>query len=233
MKTAVIMDVLVAAALLWFLARGARRGLVQAVAGLLITVLALGGAGIASRALTPTVTELLSPVIQERVADRVGIALEDEAQTPASPGELDDLLTRLQASELLKLMGLDENVTDALAEKVEEKVRETGETIATAVVESLMESVVYAVLFLLLFIVLTVVLRLALDALNLVMKLPGLHLLNGLGGAAVGLLQGVLVLFLAAFLIRWLNVPLDAQAVSETKLLHFFMTYSPLDLLSY
>jgi uncharacterized protein YacL len=102
-----------------------------------------------------------------------------------------------------------------------------------AVVDSVMESFVYMVLFALSFAVLSLLLHLVARALDIAMKLPGVHLLNGLGGAVVGLIQGVLLIFLAIWLLRCLRVSFDTEIVAQTRLLSFFTSHSPLDLLFY
>lgn len=265
MQTAVIIDCIVAAVLLGFLIYGAWRGLFRAVAGLLMVILALTGAMFVARELTPIATNLLRPVIENTVTQRVDDAMNgsapsqggeetvvpvqpeisppsSEASSPSgsasaadSSGALGDsgAQTRLQAGELLKLMGWDDILTKSLSDRAEEKVRDTGVSLAMAVVDSVMESFVYMVLFALSFAVLSLLLHLVARALDIAMKLPGVHLLNGLGGAVVGLIQGVLLIFLAIWLLRCLRVSFDTEIVAQTRLLSFFTSHSPLDLLFY
>lgn len=262
MKTAVIIDCVVAAVLLATLIYGACRGLFQAVAGLAVIVLSLAGATFAARSLTPAATELVRPVIEQFVTQRMDSALggsgtengaESSGQinqenqhdvliplkpqisqnTSADSSAASDLTTRIQAAELLNLMGLDDTLRDSLSNRVEEKVRDTGVSIAMAVVESVMESIVYMILFILAFFVLTLLLRLLEKAMNLAMKLPGVHALNALGGAAVGLIEGVLLIFLVIWILRFFHVSFETELIAQTRIFNFFTTHSPLDLLSY
>lgn len=264
MKTAVIIDCIVAAVLLGFMIYGAWRGLFRAVVGLLMVILALAGATFAARELTPMATELIRPVIETSVTQRVddaingGSSSEDgDGVTPVKPqvgadtsedqmastsggaadssgdSTEDGAQTRLQAGELLKLMGWDDTLTQSLSDKVAEKVQETGVSLAMAVVDSVMESFVYILLFALPFVVLMLLLHLVAKALDLAMKLPGIHFLNGLGGALMGLIQGALLVFLAIWLLRCLHVSFDTETVAQTRLLSFFTSHSPLDLLFY
>lgn len=271
MKTAVIIDCIVAAVLFGFLVYGAWRGLFRAVVGLLMVILALTGATFAARELTPMATKLLRPVIETTVTQRVDDAINggsssqadgssaengdgvtpvkpqvgsdtSEDQTPSTYGgaagssgdsSKDGAQTRLQAGELLKLMGWDDTLTKSLSDRAEEKVQETGVSLAMAVVDSVMESFVYMLLFTLSFVVLMLLLHLVAKALDLAMKLPGIHFLNGLGGALVGLIQGALLVFLAIWLLRCLRVSFNTEIVAQTHLLSFFTSHSPLDLLFY
>ena len=247
MKIAVIIDCAIAAVLLGFVIYGAWRGLFRAVAGLLIAVLSLTGAMFAARELTPAATELIRPVIQSAVTRRVDDALHGDSSENAEAGEPEEAPqeapqesaapdggpSRLQADQLLRLMGWDEGAAQALAEKAEDRVRQTGVSLAMAVVDSVMESFVYMVLLVVSFLVLSLLLHLAAKALDLAARLPGVSLLNGLGGALAGLVQGGLVIFLAVWLLRCLNAAPGAELVEQTRVLRFFMTSSPLDLLFY
>ena len=243
MKIAVIIDCAIAAVLLGFVIWGAWRGLFRAVAGLLIAVLSLTGAMFAARELAPAVTELIRPVIQSAVTQRVddalhgdpsaGEAAEKAEEAPQGSAVPDGGQSRLQADQLLRLMGWDEGAAQALAEKAEDRIQQTGVSLAMAVVDSVMESFVYMALLVISFIVLSLLLHLAAKALDLAARLPGVSLINGLGGALAGLVQGGLVIFLAVWLLRCLHAAPGAELVEQTRVLRFFMTRSPLDLLFY
>ena len=62
--------------------------------------------------------------------------------------------------------------------------------------------------------------RLAARALDLVLKLPVLHGANALGGALVGLLEGLAVQLLLTMLLSRLDVPLE-----ESVILHRFAAW--------
>ena len=67
---------------------------------------------------------------------------------------------------------------------------------------------------------------------DLLAKLPGLSSLNALGGAALGLVKGALVLFLAIWAARRLGVSFETEEVAQTYILQFFATHTPLSMLS-
>ncbi|WP_312611837.1 CvpA family protein [Oscillibacter sp.] len=255
MKTAVIIDCILAALLLGFLIYGAWRGLFRSVVGLVIVVLALTGATFAARELTPMAVDLLRPVIESAISKRVddamsgGASSQAEDVAPVQPelptkstgggssaagsGGEDSSLLRIQAGELLRLMGWDDTLTKSLSDKAAEKVRETGVSLAMAVADSVTESFVYMLIFALSFVALLLLLHLVAKALDVATKLPGIHFLNGLGGALIGLLQGALLIFLVVWLLRSTRVSFDAETVNQTYLLRFFVSNGPLDLLFY
>jgi hypothetical protein len=67
---------------------------------------------------------------------------------------------------------------------------------------------------------------------GLVLRLPGLHGLNALGGGALGLAEGVLLVFLAVWVLRRLGVSFDAAPLAEAHILRIFTENTPLSLLS-
>ena len=235
MTTPVIIDAVAVAILAFFVLWGAHQGLLRSLAGLLTIVAALVGAGLIAGALADSAARLAGPLVEERIRTQVDEAITAQASQKVEMPELDveggD--EEFDIQDLLALMGLDQDVRDSLTEEIQEKAVDAGTTIAAAAVESVVRSVLYGVVFLLSFLALTVLLKLALRALDLVLKLPGLHLLNTLGGAAAGLVQGVVLAFLAIWIARRLGVSFETEPVAQTHILHFFTTNTPLSALSF
>lgn len=225
MTLPVIIDAVVVIILVAFVVYGAKRGLLQALTGLLVVVVALVGAGMVAATFSAPVAKLVSPIVEEKITERVEEALaERDVQTQTGEADIQDLLA---------LLGIDEDVRGTLSEKAQKSVRETGASIVAAVVESLVYSIVHSLLFVLAFLVLVLLLRVLVGAMGIVMKLPGLHGLNALGGGLLGLVEGALVLFLAVWAARRLGVSFEAGPLAETHILRIFTTNTPLGLLSF
>lgn len=174
---------------------GARRGLFRALAGLLIVVLALVGSRFAANALAPPAAKWAEPAIQRYIEKRLDEALPEE-------GAPEELLPE----ELLGLLGLAGVRLEDLADRARESVRETGADILTAVARSVTEAFLYGAIEALAFLLLAAALHLAAKAMDLALRLPVLHGANALGGAAAGLIEGALAVWLLALLLRRLGV---------------------------
>lgn len=133
---------------------------------------------------------------------------------------------------MLEGLSIDKELVEELLESVREKVTGAGISLLDALVETLVETVVHAVLFLLAFVVLNILLRVLLAAMDLVLMLPGLRTLNALGGAAVALVEGTLLLFLLVWVARRCAVDVAAFAES-TVLFRFFVDNTPLSVISF
>ena len=228
MTTAVIIDAIVVVVLLAFAIWGARQGLVRALAGLVMVIVALVGAGMIAATFSDPAARLAAPVIQKHITSRVEEAM--AVQTDSTPEEVGE---EPRVEDLLVLLGLDEDVRGSLAEQAEEQIRDAGASIVSAVVESMVGSVAYGVLFILSFLALLLMLHVLVGAMDLVMKLPLLHGLNTLGGGALGLIEGTLVLFLAVWAARRLGISFEKEALAEAHILRIFTTNTPLSLLSF
>ena len=231
--TAIILDILTAAALIAFTVAGAHRGFFRTVAGLLAVILALVGAQLFTNWAAPHVSGVLQPAIERRVEKKVDATLGGDTITPQEPqigasrpdSETQDQkeAEESEIQRLLRAIGVDEQLFQRLGESAREKVRDTGVTVATAVVQSVAESVIRALLFLL---------KLLAKVLDLALKLPVLRSMNGLAGAAVGLVEGALAVFLAVWLLRRFGVSFETPAVEGTYLLSFFAKHTPLSALA-
>lgn len=220
MTTPVIIDAVAVAVLALFAIVGAWKGLLRTLAGLLVLAVSLAGAGIVASALSVPAAKLVAPVIEKRIEARLDEALEERAETETPP-----------LAELLDLLGVDRARRDALADRTEKSVRDTGATLAAALVESLAQSVLYGVLYMISFILLSLALHLLVRMLDAVLRLPGLHGLNAVGGGLAGLAEGALLLFLAVWALRLVGVSFDGQ--EDCQIFRFFTTHTPLDALKF
>ena len=224
METAVIIDVIVAAVLLAFLIVGMRRGLFRSVAGLAVVLAALVGANLAAGTLTPMAAGMIQPAIEKRVEEKLETALEEKL--PSEQAEESSL------GELLALLGMDDDPAQGILESARAKIADSGASVITAVAMSVAESTLHVALFLLVFLVLLIGLKLLVRLVDLTLKLPVLSTANALGGAAVGLIEGALALFLAVWVLRRFGVSFDTGAAADTVLFHFFTANTPLSVLS-
>ena len=233
MTTPVIIDIVVAAVLLGFAVYGGKRGVFRALSGLLAVVVALVGAGIIAATFTTPVTKVVTPLIAGHIEEKVENAM--AVQSAGSGVQMPEADTEDPSAiqDLLAILGLDDEVRSRLAEEVQEKVRDTGASIAAAVVESMARSLIYGTLYILSFAVLLLLMKVLIGAMDLVLKLPLLRGLNTLGGAAVGLVEGALLLFLAVWVLRRLGVSFESEALAEAHILRIFTANTPLGVLSH
>ena len=207
-------DLVIAAALVLFVVIGAARGLVKSLSGLIIVAAAFIGASFVANALAEPVAQWLGPVIEENILSKLAAENTNDAEA------------------LLAAFHFSGESLQQMAEQVMTTVKETGMDILSAVTDSVAMSVSYAAVYLVAFLVLLLAVWLLLKPVQLLAKLPVLRTADRLGGGALGLVWGALLVFAAVWLMLRFDWVLTQEMVDHSRLLHFFATNSPLSLLA-
>ena len=227
-----IADGLVLAVLLIFACIGARRGLILSLCGLLAFVVAFLGASFAARTLSPVVADALEPKFAAAIEEQLNESIRQQAEAGEAAVLSPDDVPLEGVLDALREMGFYETLINTVDRAVESGMTAVAASAAAAVAAAIAQSAAYLILFLAGFVVILVGWRLLSRALDLVARLPGLHFLNKTGGALLGLVQGCILLFVAAWLLQFSGQLLPRELVDQTVLLKFFMTASPLSLLA-
>ncbi len=226
----IIYDLVILAVLVLFALWGMRRGLILTLFSLVALLVAFVGALLVSNFWSSSVAGWLQPLLQPATTSAVEAALPDTIADAELP--LEDLIILLDDADLP--LGLNGFLADLQEEGV--PILSSGsltESLSASLAAKLANAIAQVGLFLLSFLLILILWRLLGRTLNLVARLPGLHLLNKLGGIVLGAFRGGVLLLICAWLVRWLWSDLiPAEAVEQSRLLHFFMTTDPLEIFS-
>ncbi len=230
--TYILFDIAIAAILLFFLWQGYKKGFVLTLCGFLAVFVAFIGATLISNALAKPVAQAIVPMIESGIHETLEQSMQDSV--PSTSAETPSVLPEeLPLSDVLEALQ-DSPIFHSLAEAFQKAVDEGIETVATNAAQALAEyiaiQIARTILFILAFAAVLVAWFLLSHALDLAFKLPVLSTLNHWTGAAVGLIKGGLLLFIAAWLLKGSFLP--SQAIENTFLLNFFCTVSPFSLLA-
>ena len=227
-----IADGLVLAVLLIFACIGARRGLILSLCGLLAFVVAFLGASFAARTLSPVVADALEPKFAAAIEEQLNESIRQQAEAGEAAVLSPDDVPLEGVLDALREMGFYETLINTVDRAVESGMTAAAASAAAAVAAAIAQSAAYLILFLLGFFLILLAWRLLSRALDLVARLPGLHFLNKTGGALFGLVQGCIILFVAAWLLQFFGQMLPRELVEQTVLLKFFMTTNPFALVA-
>ena len=228
-----VFDIAILAILVLFAWRGASRGFVLSLCGLLAVIVAFVGASFLATLLAPKVGAALEPQFAQVIEEK----LEEQFQQSDPAGDAAAGLTEGEDYPLqdvlsvLRDMGLYEELVNTIDQAVQDGMTVVAANAAAAVAAAIAQSVAYSVIFTVAFALILIAWKVFSHAVDLVAKLPGLNFLNKTGGAAMGLIKGVLILFLAAWLIQYSGKLIPEETVQQTHLLKFFMTTNPMTLL--
>ena len=213
--TPIIADIVIVAILVLAVWIGAKRGLLQSLAGVIIVVAAFFGASWAAETFDEPAAQWMRPMLEDYLQQTIA--------TQQQNAGVEDLLQSFQWSGA----GLQQQI-----EEIMQQMQETGAAAVDAVMDSVTLSIAHAAVFVASFIVLAIVLWLLMIPLKLMTKLPGLHAINAIGGGALGLVWGTLLVFLAVWAMGRFGWLLTPEMVEKSYILHFFANNTPLSLLA-
>lgn len=230
----IVFDLIILAILILFAFYGLHRGLILSLFSLLSVLVALIGAILLSNLWAPSVAAWLQPTLHPTVTSAIEAAIPETDVDAASSERY--LLLLLENADLP--FGLETYLSDIQKEGIGGETEGAAEPswiedLSTSLSEKLATTIAQNGLFILCFLLILILWTLLARTLNLVAKLPGLHTLNKFGGFLFGVLRGAILLFLCAWLVRWLwNDLIPVTIIEQSKLLRFFMTINPLDYLA-
>lgn len=228
--TYLIVDLILLAILIISAILGAKRGLLLSLCSLLSVAIAFAGAIFISNYCAAPVAEWIEPRVSSAVASAVESAIPE--QVAGTELTLDNILLTIDNSELP--FGLDESLRDYIVQNFPAlDTSAITESLTSFLSEKISIAIAYIALFLVSFIVIKLIWKLLSRTLNLVTKLPGLNLINRVGGFLFGTLSVSIVLFVLAWLARMLFSNVIPQSlIEQSYLFRFFMTVNPMNYLS-
>ena len=223
-----IYDGIIVATLAYFFLRGRKKGLILALCGLAAFFVAIIGARMASDAFAPKVADILQPHFSTVIESHLGNGLEERLEELLITGEQGDNAI----AKLLTALGFYDEVADAIRSAVSGQAAQTAADVAVALARTVAEVVAGVLVFIVAFLLITVGWFLLSHALDLAARLPILNGLNRTLGGLFGLLQGMLLLFLIAWVLRLMGGVIPQDTVEQTSLLKFFCTTNPISLIT-
>lgn len=187
-----LFDIFIIALLAFYAWRGAAKGLVLSLCGLITVFVAFFGARFISEQFYEPVSTIIRPLIAQALHE-VEPATVGSAQAAYS---LEDMLFNLQQADLFS--GFFNFLSDAVANHA---IDASGaSSLADAMASYLAKGIARAVLFALSYLAILLAWFLASHALDLAFQLPGLAQVNLAGGLILGLVKGVLLIVVLVWL---------------------------------
>ena len=234
-----IFDLIVLIVLAVTLFQGYRKGFVLTLCGFLAVFVAFVGASILSDALAEPVSQAVRPAIEMNIhsalqdsLDQQGIALPEGSASSQGDTSLDILGQTFSLDQILEMLGdssLVQHFSDAIHGAVTQGVLAVTSDVVASIAGYIAFQIAHSVLFVICFALVLAAWHFLSRTLNLAFKLPVLSTLNHWAGAAMGLVKGAALLFIACWLLRSL---IPQEAVDGTVLLHFFCTTNPFALMA-
>jgi len=227
----VILDIIALAIIVSSILYGWKKGLILTVAGVIITVLSI----LVSWGIATAFTPMVADVFETNLGPTINAAIE-----AAAVG--DDMLPDMSAitdarfaaatQEAVSNLGFSGESDDMIVSAITRKVQETGASLRTATISTICRAVAFSGLLVFGFILVRGGLEFAAHFVSRMFRLPGLGLINSIGGMGAGLLHGIVLLFIFGWALQFAGVVISAEEVGQTTLVRHFTDTSLLSGLS-
>ena len=200
--------------------RGAKKGLIFTLFGLLALLVALVGANLTAGVLAPKAAEAIAPKLSQVIEQELGEGLAQAVPSPETilneENELPGFWGAIQGTDLY------EELVTSLVGSLQTGIEQAADTLGGVIARAVAQSVAHGVIYLLSFGVILAVWFAAAHILDFVCGLPILRGLNTGGGILFGLLRGgVIVLALAWFFCTFLRLVPEETVEQSVLLKHF------------
>ena len=200
---ALLVDITILVILGLFMLQKGLKGFFRSLAPTIVTLISFGLAFLLSAILTGPVTKHVFPLAQEQLLSHMDLgAIRSTRLTDVAsqleklmPETMDDLIRKFNVDVLTYVKQAVEAASSTAT------ARQIAEDAASAVLLPVTRSVVRIFLFFGLFIVLKLTLSLVRKILGLAFELPGVSVLDHLGGAVIGALWGAVFLYIVCWLL--------------------------------
>ena len=212
---------------------GFKKGVIMGVFSILAFVISVYGANLLATTYSGEVVDALRPfasgfvevnIVDKKVRPAMGLDAMTLSTTDffaQNPGREKEFCTLTYSN-----MGIFDATCEQMADEALAAAREKGLDLLDAVVEVLCVRISFVGAFLLAFIMVYIVLTVILNIPNISFKIPHLDAFNDIGGAVLGVGQGVCILLIFGWALKFTGLLIPQATLSETFLVPWFMDQS-------
>ena len=229
-------DLIILAVLILCVWNGYKKGLIMGVGGLACIIVSLYGACLPSGTFSYEVVSAVRPfaggyidrVISNDVSQEMGFVYSDgtlpeERYSINDIVEQDNEAAREFATTTFRCMGIYETAAEQMGEESLAYSAENKVTLKEAVVEVCCSRLVYVAGVILCFFIILILLVFIGNIPNLSFRLPNLEEVDEIGGAAIGLVRGVLFCMLIAWGLKFLGILIGPDSLGDSLLGRLFV----------
>lgn len=220
----ILLDLLLIAIILFCGWRGFQTGIINGICGILAVIIALYGANLVSSVYSGEFSGMVDVFVGGMVDSSMSDILiwdEDEDTEDKPVVALDDN----QKSDVYSLsyaiyrqLGLFEGTASDLAREVEGKVDEVGREMAAEAALLLCIRITYVALSTIVFLLILIIFSAIGNIFDLSFGIPGHENINHIGGAAAGVVKGIMLVLVLCSVGRYFGIFMSQDTITETWL---------------
>ena len=252
----IIIDIILLGIIAFCVWKGYTRGLILSVSKVIGFIIAIYAANLLAHAYAPDVSEMLSPFVTGIVDSSVSEAVvgntdaqDEKADAAAQDGESADGASDAAAENLaanpegsavgsrgydlaygaLRKLGVAEHTADKIASEVGQTTDGLEANVAMTLSSKLCDTLAYIAVFTVASVLIIIVLTVIANIINLTFGLPGLDLVNKIGGSVFGGLSGVIIVVIIAWVCRFTGLIISDSVLEKSIFLKWMMNANLLE----
>jgi len=218
----ILLDLLIVALIGFFAWRGYKSSLIRGLCGVLALIIALYCANLFASIYSDEFTGVLKPFmngIVDSSYDKVMGGVVEEGQEDVkilTDKEKEDVYT--VSVETIRRMGLPDNVAEKIASDVASEDKRVSQEMANNVAIKICEKTIFTITFVLAFALIAIIFAVIGNLINLTFSLPELKKVDIVGGIALGIVRGIIIILVIACLGRYLGYIIGKEVINKTIL---------------
>ena len=229
----IVIDLVLLAIVIICVWSGYKKGFIIGIANLLGIIVALYGAVLVSSAFSYDVVPVLRPFVSGYIEGQMDDTVLEEMDLSNTDLSYEDILAGDSALRhefcvtCYTTVGIYDDAADQMATEAEQYADSNSVQISDAIIEIFCQRAAYVAGVALFFLIFLIALMAIANIPNLSYRIPNMDLLNDIGGAAMGFINGVCYCMLIAWVLRFLGLIIGVDTFGSTLLARFFHTIRP------
>jgi len=209
---------------------GYKKGVIMGIFSILAFIISVYGANLLAVTYSGEVVDALRPfasgfvevnIVDKKVRPAMGLdamTLSTADFFAQNPGREKEFCTLTY-----KAMGIYDATSEQMADEAVALAREKEMDLPDAVVDVLCSRISFVAAFLLAFIMVYILVTVILNIPNISFKIPNLDVFNDVGGAVLGVMQGICILLVVGWALKFTGLLIPHETLAETFLVPWFM----------
>ena len=212
--------------------KGYKSGILVSVLGIIALIISLVVGNVVSKAYSGEFSGIMEPfvtgVVDKSISNVLDTTPEDGKKAAGERSAF--LVPEKDRADVYKVsfaalrdLGIAEKPAGDLAEQVKGETSDVNQQMSTVLTEKLCARIAYVLVFIIIFIITAIIFVVIENIADIKFTLPGAEKINGIAGAVLGVVKGVIIVMFIASIFRYAAILIPGTLISKTIILKLFI----------
>lgn len=228
----IVLDLIILVIFVYCIWQGFKRGMMSAVFGIVIIIVALFAGNLISSAFSNEFVPMLKSFVSGYVDTQLVNAKDEVVSEADQVYNVEDIL-RLQPdkeedmiTETFINLGITKTSAEKLTSQVQEYKNDMGETLSNSISYVTSKTLAYMMVLCVSIVLILIFVTVIANITNITLRIPGKKKVDTISGSVIGFVRGLLLSSTLAWVIGFAGLLLTAETIKRTVLLEFLMNHN-------